>query len=334
MPEQTSAAANIADVPVPDVTTVSDTTGIVSDSLSNIPTETLASLSPLQYGDFAALGLTGWGPGGLARWGLELFNVSTGLPWFWTIAGFTVVTRLMLIPFAVRGMRSAAKLGEHQPQIQAQAAKMKEAFAKGDQFEIQKLSLQQRALYARIGVNPLSTLVPMLVQIPVTLGTFFGVKGICELPVEQLKWSGLSFLPDLTVPDPTWVLPIVTVVAINLQLTATLRDAVATPATPHILNVMRVMTVASVYLFSTWPAGLTVSVLSGIFALTCQTFILRVPAVRRLVSLPPIKPGKGLKTVSLRETYEFIRQWVAEQIAQGKKQNVKTRSEQIQRRRR
>jgi YidC/Oxa1 family membrane protein insertase len=42
--------------------------------------DTAAALAPLQYGDFAVLGLAGWMPAGLSSWMLELVNVSTVLP--------------------------------------------------------------------------------------------------------------------------------------------------------------------------------------------------------------------------------------------------------------
>ena len=60
---------------------------------------------------------------------------------------------------------------------------------------------------------------PPLAQIPVTLGMFFGVKGMCDLPVPQLKQSGLDFVSDLTVPDPTYILPVLATAGVNLGLT-------------------------------------------------------------------------------------------------------------------
>jgi hypothetical protein len=42
-----------------------------------------------------------------------------------------------------------------------------------------------------------------LVHVPVMLGTFFGMEHLCGLPVEQFHRSGVSFLPDFLVPDPT-----------------------------------------------------------------------------------------------------------------------------------
>lgn len=214
-----SVITEVPEVPAVDVVSAPETTSALSDALASIPADTIASIPPMHYGDLAALGLCSWWPSGFFQWGMEAVHVSIGLPWFWTIIGATVFSRVVLAPFAIQGMRNAARLAPHQEEIQKMSAQMREAFAKKDQFEQQRLQLKQMALYKKIGVNPATSLISPLVQIPVSLGMFFAVKKMCELPVEQLKWSGVSFLPDLTATDPTWILPILTVAAINMQLT-------------------------------------------------------------------------------------------------------------------
>ncbi|KAF8257833.1 hypothetical protein EI94DRAFT_1756652, partial [Lactarius quietus] len=55
-------------------------------------------------------------------------------------------------------------------------------------------------------------------RLPIMLGMFFGVKKLCPLPLEGLHWSGVSSLPDLTDPDPFYVLLIAAAVLMNVQL--------------------------------------------------------------------------------------------------------------------
>ena len=45
----------------------------------------------------------------------------------------------------------------------------------------------------------------LLVHVPVMLGILFGMEHLCAsaLPVKQFHRSGVSFLPDLMVPDST-----------------------------------------------------------------------------------------------------------------------------------
>ena len=180
--------------------------------------DTLAALTPLQYGDLTALGLTGWTPAGLSSWMLELVNVSSGLPWFHTIIAGTVLARLLLLPFSIKQLRNSAALAPHQPRLLELKAELDKAYRTGDKIGVQRVALKQRRVYEESGVSMLPMLLMPFVQLPVTLGMFFGVKKLCTLPLEQLHWSGVSFLPDLTVADPFYVLPVAAAVLMNVQL--------------------------------------------------------------------------------------------------------------------
>ncbi|THG95060.1 hypothetical protein EW026_g6521, partial [Hermanssonia centrifuga] len=206
---------------VPDVVTA-PSTGLPVDVVSSAPVDALTSLStippPLHYGDFVALGLSRWTPAGFCQWGIETLQVFSGMPWFWTIVTATALSRVILFPFAVMGLRNTAKMAPHQKQISDLRDEMTAAQKTGNTLKMQAAVLKQRVLYEKIGVSMGGMMLPVFMQLPVTLGMFFGVKNICELPVEQLKYSGVSFLPDLTVADPTYILPIAATLAINAQL--------------------------------------------------------------------------------------------------------------------
>ena len=149
---------------------------------------------------------------------LELVNVSTGLPWFYTIIAGTFLSRVILLPFSVKQLRNSAALAPYQPRLIELKEELEKAYKTGDKLGVQRIALKQRQVYAESGVSMLPMLLMPFVQLPVTLGMFFAVKRLCTLPLEQLHWSGVSFLPDLTVPDPYYVLPIASAVLMNLQL--------------------------------------------------------------------------------------------------------------------
>lgn len=187
--------------------------------LPDIPAEVLSAIPlPLQYGDLAALGLAGWSPAGLCRWGMEIIQVSTGMPWIWAIVAATFATRLFLFPFQVKTMRNTAALAPHQDALAALRQEIMNAQKSGDPLAMQQAILKQRMVYERIGVSMGSMALMPFVQLPVTLGMFFAIKKLCDLPLEQLKWSGVDILPDLTAADPTHVLPVLCAVGKNIQL--------------------------------------------------------------------------------------------------------------------
>lgn len=224
-PEQASAEAPLVDPPV-ETSTLIEPAGITEATplpdptlIPDIPPEVLSTLPvPLQYGDLAALGLAGWSPAGICRWGMEIIQVTSGMPWIWTIVTATFLTRVLLFPFQVKTMRNTAALAPHQGALAALREQIMTAQKSGDPLAMQQAILKQRIVYDKIGVSMGSMALMPFVQLPVTLGMFFGVKSLCDLPLEQLKWGGLSVLPDLTVADPTYTLPVLCAVAMNAQL--------------------------------------------------------------------------------------------------------------------
>lgn len=133
---------------------------------------------------------------------------------------------------------------------------MNNAVKKNDLILRQKMALKLKGIYEKAGVSVMGGLVAPLVQIPVTLGMFFGVKKMCSLPVEQMKWSGLDFLPDLTVADPTWILPIAMTVLVNIQIPigAAEMDFGSRPGMAHLMNGLRVLSAVAIFVTATFPA--------------------------------------------------------------------------------
>lgn len=186
--------------------------GLLENAVTNLP-------PAMQYGDLAALGLAGWSPAGIIQWTYELINVTTGLPWFYTLVAGSLFWKLVLVPLSVQGLRNSARLLPLQPQIVASQEEMKRIRTSGDKLALQKHALKMRKMYKDAGVNMGATALAPFVQIPVTLGLFFGVRKMCQLPVIQLTHSGLDILPDLTVADPYMILPIALCAAVNMQIT-------------------------------------------------------------------------------------------------------------------
>ena len=51
----------------------------------------------------------------------------------------------------------------------------------------------------------------LLLQLPIFISVFTGLKGMSELPVVSMQSGGLLWFTDLTVPDPYFVLPLLNV---------------------------------------------------------------------------------------------------------------------------
>ncbi|KAF5366726.1 hypothetical protein D9758_006573 [Tetrapyrgos nigripes] len=302
--------------------TINNVANTIVDAANSIP-------PPLQYGDLAALGLAKWTPPGLIQWSLELINVSTGLPWFWTIVTGAAVWRIICIPAAIKTTRFASRVALIQPQLNALAEKVKEAQAKKDIMAMQQVNAERSKLFNSIGESAFGGLVGPLVQMPIAIGMFLGVRKICTLPVEQLHYSGIGWLPDLTIADPTGVLPVVLGACMFWQLTITASelDLVSRPTMAHVMNLLRFPGAPLTALYmSTMPCGLVLSLIVASVLTGMQTVILRAPAVRSYFRILPAPVPIGRQGLpSYKMTYRWIVDSYKERIAEAQARQNATR---------
>ena len=92
-----------------------------------------------------------------------------GMTWVLSIVGLVIVVRAALIPIFVRQIKSQRKMLEVAPQLKKIQDKYK---GKKDQFSREAMSRETMALYKRTGTNPLSSCLPLLLQMPIFFALF------------------------------------------------------------------------------------------------------------------------------------------------------------------
>lgn len=147
-------------------------------------------------------------------WSFELLQVSTGMPWFYTIIAGTLFWRVALIPTALTSMRNGARLRPYSEEIKLLDEQVQAVKDRAAQMEIM---LKKQKLIEKAGVSLRSMFLPPIIQMVGNFGLFFAVKRMVQLPVEQLTQSGVWFLPDLTLTGD-WVMPTLVLLATNLQI--------------------------------------------------------------------------------------------------------------------
>ena len=45
---------------------------------------------------------------------------------------------------------------------------------------------------------------------PIFISVFIGLRAMASLPIESMKTGGMFWFTDLTIPDPIYLLPVVT----------------------------------------------------------------------------------------------------------------------------
>ncbi|HEU0206009.1 MAG TPA: membrane protein insertase YidC [Pseudolysinimonas sp.] len=126
---------------------------------------------------------------------------AAGLTWVLSIICLVLVVRAALIPIFVRQIKSQRKMMEVAPQLKKIQDKYK---GKKDQFSREAMQRETMELYRRAGTNPLSSCLPLLIQMPIFFSLFSvlteareGKQGVGFLTVELSKQFGRSSLFDI-----------------------------------------------------------------------------------------------------------------------------------------
>jgi YidC/Oxa1 family membrane protein insertase len=132
----------------------------------------------------------------LVTWLLVGGREVLGLGYGWVLILFGFAMRGLLWPLNAKAMRSQLKTMEMQPRIKEMQAKYKD--------KPEQLQKEMMRLYKEEGFNPLGGCIPMLIPWPVLITLFFVFQNTIEFRGVEFLW-----LPDLSRPDPLYILPFV-----------------------------------------------------------------------------------------------------------------------------
>ena len=118
---------------------------------------------------------------------------SLGLPWAWAIVGLTLIVRMLIVPLTVKQIHSMQNMQAHAPEMKEIQRKYK-----GDR---QKLNEELMKFYREKNINPASSCLPLVAQIPIFIGLFFTLRNFAdeaENPMHDLgDLSWLHFVPSV-----------------------------------------------------------------------------------------------------------------------------------------
>ena len=178
--------------------------------------------------------------------------------WGVAIIALTIIMRLLMLPFNILSFKSARAMQKIQPQLNA----IRERY-KGDPMAVNRETM---ALMKEHNANPLSSCLPMLIQIPI----FFALWKTIGSSIEIYQQPFFGWITDLSSYDHFFVLPILMGITMFFQqkLTPTTMD----PMQAKILNFMPIL--FSIFMISL-PSGLTLyNFISALFGVVQQYFLL------------------------------------------------------------
>ena len=172
-------------------------------------------------------------------WMRDTLQVNYG----WILIIFGIVVRLILWPLNQRAMRSSLQMQRLQPQL----AEVQKRHAKDPERYRQEIM----RVYKEHGMSPFSPVMgclPMLLPMPVLIALFFVFQNTIE-------FRGVSFLwlPDISLKDPYYIIPILMGLSMFLLSWIGLRSA---PPNPQAKVMAYVFPVLMTVLFLNFASGL------------------------------------------------------------------------------
>ena len=156
-----------------------------------------------------------------------------------TIILLTCGIKLLFVPLQYKSYKSMKMMKAIQPKIAAVQEKYK-----GDRDRLNKELMK---LYREQKVNPLGSILPMLLQMPVFISLF----NVLYMSIDLRQAPFMLWVTDLSLQDPFYVLPIIMGATMFIQQKITPNTMDPTQA-----KIMLVLPIGMTFLFINFPAGL------------------------------------------------------------------------------
>lgn len=178
--------------------------------------------------------------GHLITWALVGLHSTLNLGYGWVLILFGVLIRVILWPLNTRAMRAQMKNMALQPRLQEIQEKYKD--------NPEQLQKEMSRLIREEGFNPFGGCLPLLIPFPVLITLFFVFQNTIEFRGVEFLW-----LPDLSRPDPLYILPFILGGSMFLMQWISSRTA---PPNPQMKMMMYFMPAFMVVLFLQFASGL------------------------------------------------------------------------------
>eukprot|EP00545_Synedropsis_sp_CCMP1620_P007267 CAMPEP_0119004722 /NCGR_PEP_ID=MMETSP1176-20130426/1315_1 /TAXON_ID=265551 /ORGANISM="Synedropsis recta cf, Strain CCMP1620" /LENGTH=410 /DNA_ID=CAMNT_0006956463 /DNA_START=126 /DNA_END=1358 /DNA_ORIENTATION=+ len=229
--------------------------------------------------------------------GIQFFRETVGVGYAEAIVGTTILVRVALFPLFVKLQRNSARMAHMQPEMKALKTQLDAAGSNVDQDTQVKYGLQMRALFQKYDCNPLSSLVAPLVQMPVFMGMFFGLRKMPEYFSSDLSQEGLFWFTDLTIADPYYILPVVSAMTMLASVEMNKEQMMATnPDQGKIMvNVFRAMSIVMVPAIANFPASLNLYWFINNSITAGQAGLFKTKGIRKMLNIWEMpKPVPGM----------------------------------------
>lgn len=176
----------------------------------------------------------------------------------------TIIIKVMLLPMAIKQIKSMKGMQVLQPKIKELQQKYKN--------DPQKMQMEMGKLYQEMGVNPLSGCLPMLIQMPFLIAIFYALRSYHYDPAHM----NFLWLPSLGEADPIYVLPLLSALSTFIMQLQTMSSQNTGVAAQQQKIMLVFMPLFIGYISLQFPSGLVIYwVVSNLFQMVQQFIMFR-----------------------------------------------------------
>lgn len=283
---------------------VASTTAIAAETTTEAATKFETSLSGFedvvdkidmtsdQIGYLQSVGLAqGWWPSDIMQTIFEYVHVFSGLPWWATIVVTTLGVRLALFPLFVKSSDAMARSAAVQPESKKLRKELNIATARGDQRLRNVKMLELRELNKKNGIKMTHLFIAPATQITYGIGTFFGIREMCNKPVEGFDTQGYAWFQDLTATDPYIGLQLISaaVYMVSFRLGG---DSGVNNFSPAMRKVFQFLPLASIVFTWNLSSGVVLYFAANGIASIVQANVLKSKTFRKWLGMAPLVPPR------------------------------------------
>jgi YidC/Oxa1 family membrane protein insertase len=248
-----------------DTRTLADVPELPANRATDGPNTPVHLERAVDYGIWAALCkpmllVLKWFHGIVRNWGVAIILL-------------TVLVKVLLIPLTHRAMVGQEAMKKLQPKIEEVKKKFPE--------DKERQQMEMMKAYQEAGVNPFGSCLMILVQLPVWAALFTTLRNSYELYGEPFT---LHFVTDLTIKDPTYLLPVL--LGVSQIITSKLQPPALDPAQQRMM--VWFMPIFFTVIMLQYPAGLLLYIFTNNLLTVVQQAVLK-----RMVGSTPTPPLKA-----------------------------------------
>jgi len=198
---------------------------------------------------------------------LEWFHGTAGLSWAWSIVALVVLVRIVLVPVMIRQIHSMQNLQAHAPEMKEIQQRWK--------HDKQRQNEELMKFYRENKINPASSCLPIVLQIPIFISLFYVLKDFEREIFPNYPGSSLEFLGLVDITQSTvesWG-PLLLAIYVASQLTSSYYMSISMQKAQRIL--MMVLPIVFIPFILRFPAGLMLYWMTTNLWTTGQGFVTR-----------------------------------------------------------